>query len=107
MKKNVGLYDRIARVFLGIGIFGGSAASGIPAVIILGIIIGLVFIVTGFIGFCPMYIVFQQYLPSAPVQSPAERRHTSRSDMLLRSQKHDAPSGAETRMSSNRTSFRS
>lgn len=106
MKPNMGMYERIARVFIGMGVFGGAVASGIVWLIPVGMIIGLVLIVTGFIGFCPMYIVMRKYIPAAPEQTPAERRHMSRASMLLGNQKAGGMSGAEARAASNRTAFR-
>lgn len=57
MKKNMGTIDRIVRVTLAIlvgvlyltGVITGGTA------IILGII-ALIFVVTGFVGFCPLYV---------------------------------------------------
>ena len=59
MKKNMGSVDRSLRVVLAAavavliitGTLGGAAA------IILGILAG-VFLITGFIGFCPLYLPF-------------------------------------------------
>lgn len=106
MKTNTGMYDRIVRVFIGMGIFGGAVASGIVWLIPIGMIVGLVLIVTGFIGYCPMYTVMRKYIPTAPEQTPAERRHTSRATMLLGNEKAGGMSGAESRAASNRTAFR-
>jgi hypothetical protein len=106
MKQNMVMLDRVIRVFVGIGIFGGAAASGIPWLIALGIIIGLIPIVTGFFGFCPAYILLKRYLPEKPVLSPAEKRHGTRSLRSLDERKLSDYSGSEARMASNRAAFR-
>jgi hypothetical protein len=104
MKQNMVMLDRVIRVFLGMAIFGGAAASGIPWLVALGIIIGLIPIVTGFIGFCPAYILLKRYIPTAPEQTPAEKRHGVR--QLPNERKLHDYSGAEARMASNRAAFR-
>lgn len=59
---NEGLLDRAARIFLGIAFIGGAAFSGpvlspmgLTGVSVLLGIIGIVLVVSGFIGFCPLY----------------------------------------------------
>lgn len=54
MKKNEGKIDRVARVLLGVGLLslffiGPQTAWGL---------IGLVPLITGLFGFCPLYKVF-------------------------------------------------
>jgi hypothetical protein len=56
MKKNVGTVDKWIRIVLGLALLslvfileGGLRWLGL---------IGLVFIVTGFINFCPLYLLF-------------------------------------------------
>jgi amino acid transporter len=59
MKKNMGTIDRIIRILLAVLIailYFTGAISGAAAVI-LGII-AVIFIVTGFVGFCPAYLPF-------------------------------------------------
>lgn len=60
MKVNEGLWDRIIRVIIGIvlvywGFFSGSLQG--TAGTIVGII-GLIPLLTGIVGFCPLYTVF-------------------------------------------------
>jgi uncharacterized membrane protein len=59
MKQNVGTIDRVIRVLLavivGILYFTG-AISGVAA-IILGVL-AVIFLVTGIVGFCPLYTLF-------------------------------------------------
>ncbi|MCC6768458.1 MAG: DUF2892 domain-containing protein [Bacteroidia bacterium] len=59
MKTNMGSIDRIARIIAAIIIavlyFTGQI-TGIAAVILL--ILATIFIVTGFISFCPLYSLF-------------------------------------------------
>lgn len=60
MKKNMGSFDRTLRVILAIvvAIFIVSGElSGLSA-IIFGII-AVIFLITGFIGFCPIYVPFR------------------------------------------------
>ena len=60
MKKNMGSLDRAVRFLLAIAVavlyFTGSI-SGLAAAI-LGVL-ALIFIITSFIGFCPLYTVFK------------------------------------------------
>lgn len=53
MKTNVGTIDRIIRVILGLGILG----AGFYFKNWLGLI-GLVPLLTAFVGFCPAYVPF-------------------------------------------------
>ena len=57
MKKNMGIIDRIIRIALAVLIailYLTNAISGVVA-IILGII-AIAFLITGIIGFCPVYL---------------------------------------------------
>jgi len=57
MKKNMGTLDRFIRMLLAIVVivlYLAGSISGIAAVI-LGIV-ALAFIITGLIGFCPLYV---------------------------------------------------
>ena len=59
MKKNMGVIDRSVRIMLGILVavlYLMDMITG-TAVLILGIV-AVIFIVTGFIGFCPLYVPF-------------------------------------------------
>jgi hypothetical protein len=56
MKQNVHIYDRLARILIALtvgGLYLSDQISGIAA-IILGIV-AIAFVITGFIGFCPIY----------------------------------------------------
>ena len=59
MTKNMGTADRVIRILAAIGVavmyFTGSI-SGVLA-IVLGVI-GVVFLVTSLVGFCPAYVPF-------------------------------------------------
>lgn len=61
-KQNVGILDRIVRVALGIvllpaGIFWLVGLQGsVPGLLIAGL--GVIGLVTGFTGFCPLYVPF-------------------------------------------------
>jgi hypothetical protein len=60
MKKNMGTIDRVIRVALAllIGVlYLAKSISGVAAVI-LGII-AVIFLITGFVGFCPAYLPFK------------------------------------------------
>lgn len=59
MKTNIGSIDRVLRVLVAIVIISLYAAgqiTGTAAVILL--ILASVFILTSFIGFCPLYLPF-------------------------------------------------
>ncbi len=60
MKKNMGTIDRVIRIVLAIVVailyMNGSITGA--AAIILGIL-AVVFILTGLIGFCPLYVPFK------------------------------------------------
>lgn len=58
MKANEGTVDRVLRVviglvLLGVGLFGASGAGAIVADVV-----GAVLLLTGLIGFCPLYRLF-------------------------------------------------
>ncbi len=57
-KQNVGRYDRIIRIALGILLpaLGMLVIKGTVGTVIS--IIGLVPLVTGLVGFCPLYLAF-------------------------------------------------
>lgn len=59
MKKNMGTLDRSIRIILALAVAVLYCAGNITgiAAIILGII-AVVFLVTSFIGFCPLYTLF-------------------------------------------------
>lgn len=109
MQTNMVLWDRALRVFVGMGVFGGGAALGtqlgMPAITILGILIGLFLTVVGFIGFCPAYIFLKKVVPQKPQLTPAEQRHGNKMSIML-SNPYSDRSGAEARMASNRSAFR-
>jgi hypothetical protein len=61
MKTNVATWERVVRVLLGAGLvvggviaFVATEAFGYRAFAIAGVVLGLDFIVTGAIGFCPL-----------------------------------------------------
>jgi hypothetical protein len=60
MKKNMGTIDRIIRVILAllIGVLYQTGAISGAAAVILGII-AVIFLITGFVGFCPAYLPFK------------------------------------------------
>jgi hypothetical protein len=61
-KRNVGLLDRIVRVGLGVVLLPaglvllGGLRSGVPGVLLAGL--GVLGLVTGLTGFCPLYVPF-------------------------------------------------
>jgi Na+(H+)/acetate symporter ActP len=59
MKKNMGSIDRIIRIILAVLVavlyFTGNISGA--AAVILGIL-AIIFILTSFIGFCPLYLPF-------------------------------------------------
>lgn len=59
MKKNVSTTDRIIRILaavLIIALYAMGSISGTLAIILL--VVAGIFIVTGFISFCPLYAIF-------------------------------------------------
>lgn len=60
MVKNMGTIDRVVRILLAVVVailYFTGAISGVAA-IILGIL-ALIFIVTSFVGFCPLYTLLK------------------------------------------------
>ena len=60
MKKNMGKVDRLIRFLLAIVVlilYLTGVISGVAA-IVLGVL-ALIFLVTSFIGFCPLYLLFK------------------------------------------------
>ena len=59
MKKNMGMFDRVIRVILAIAIvflYITGMIGGTTAIILL--VVGAIFIATGSIGLCPLYLPF-------------------------------------------------
>jgi hypothetical protein len=59
MKKNMGSADRIFRILVAIviaALFFANVISGSAAIILM--ILAVVFLLTGFIGLCPLYMLF-------------------------------------------------
>ncbi|ABZ95805.1 Hypothetical protein LBF_3367 [Leptospira biflexa serovar Patoc strain 'Patoc 1 (Ames)'] len=60
MFQNMGLYDRIIRVVVGLvlgGLYLGGVVEGTTAIVLF--VVGLVMIATSAIGFCPAYLPFK------------------------------------------------
>lgn len=60
MKANMGSADRIFRILLAIviaGLFVTNVISGTVAIILM--VLAAVFLITGFIGICPLYMPFR------------------------------------------------
>ncbi|GAB4449699.1 MAG: DUF2892 domain-containing protein [Bacteroidia bacterium] len=59
MKQNMGKLDRIIRIIVAI-IFAALYFMGITkgAVGLILLILGIVFVLTSFLGFCPLYLPF-------------------------------------------------
>lgn len=59
MKKNVGTIDRIVRFILAVlfaVLYFTGVASGVLGIILL--ILAVILVLTGIIGFCPLYLPF-------------------------------------------------
>ena len=59
MKKNLGTIDRIARIAIAIiiaALYFSKIISGTSGIVLLSV--GGIFIITGFISFCPVYFLF-------------------------------------------------
>lgn len=60
MKKNMGIVDKAIRVLIAVAIavlYFTGIISGIPA-LVLGVL-AVIFMLTSFIGFCPLYVPFR------------------------------------------------
>lgn len=59
MKKNMGTIDRVIRILVALVVlilYFTNVITGTLAVVLL--ILAAVFVVTSFIGFCPLYVLF-------------------------------------------------
>lgn len=59
MKTNMGKLDRVLRILLAISIvvlYGYNIISGVVAIVLL--VVALAFVITSFIGVCPLYFPF-------------------------------------------------
>ena len=59
MKKNMGTADKIARILVALiiaGLYFANIISGTVAIVLL--VLAGIFILTSFIGFCPLYLPF-------------------------------------------------
>lgn len=59
MKKNMGSVDRIVRIIIAIVIavlYFTNVISGTVAIVLL--VLAGIFVLTSFIGFCPLYVMF-------------------------------------------------
>ena len=59
MKKNMGTIDKVIRILVAIiiaGLYFANQISGTAAIVLL--IIAGIFILTSFMGFCPLYFPF-------------------------------------------------
>jgi K+-transporting ATPase A subunit len=59
MKKNMGAVDSLLRILVAvvvIALYFAGVLSGTVAIILL--VVAAIFILTGFIGFCPLYLPF-------------------------------------------------
>jgi hypothetical protein len=60
MKLNESGMDRIIRAVLGVALIGldlGGVISGWVGIV--GLVIGIVLLLTGIVGFCPLYAIFK------------------------------------------------
>lgn len=82
---NEGLIDRVIRVFAGIAVISGAAFSG-PVLSPMGLagvsvflgIIGLVLLVSGFIGYCPAYSFIGAWFDTEITTCPHELSRVER-----------------------------
>lgn len=59
MKKNMGTLDKVFRILVAaviVGLYFANVLMGIVAIVLL--ILAGIFILTSFIGFCPLYLPF-------------------------------------------------
>lgn len=134
MKRNEGLADRIIRGVVGVSIIGLGVGLLQGNIVLLSIyvVIGLIILVTGIVGFCPLYSLFRfntlprhNYEREAPPSRPWAYTNTELVDSRVRSWGRSEGrtamyrseenggrtskwgTGAESRASSNRTAYRS
>ena len=55
MTLNVHNYDRIGRIVLAVLLFAGAVATEFSTVGIILAVLGVIMLVTGTVGFCPIY----------------------------------------------------
>lgn len=70
MKRNMGIADRIIRILLAAGfayLYFADVVTGTIGLIL--VILGGVFVLTGLIGFCPLYTIFR--INTCPVKKIA------------------------------------
>jgi hypothetical protein len=59
MKKNMGTTDKVIRIIIALLLIGlklGGVVSGTLGIVFLGV--GIIFILTSLISFCPLYTIF-------------------------------------------------
>lgn len=59
MKKNMGMADRAIRIIVAVivaALFFTNVVSGVLGMVLL--VVGGIFLVTGFVSFCPLYALF-------------------------------------------------
>lgn len=59
MKKNMGMADRVIRIILALvfaGLYFTGTVTGALGIALL--VLGIVFILTAFVSFCPLYVPF-------------------------------------------------
>ena len=59
MKKNVGTIDKVIRILVAVvlaGLYLANVVTGTLGIILL--VVAVVFLLTSFIGFCPLYLPF-------------------------------------------------
>jgi len=59
MKKNVGTIDKVIRILVALvlaGLYLANVVTGTLGIILL--VVAVVFLLTSFIGFCPLYLPF-------------------------------------------------
>jgi len=59
MRKNIGILDKIARILVGLtvyGLFFAGVISGILGLVLVSL--GTIFLLTAFVNICPLYRLF-------------------------------------------------
>lgn len=60
MKKNMGTIDKVIRILIAVvivGLYFGNIVSGALAAVLF--VVAAIFLLTSFIGFCPLYFPFK------------------------------------------------
>jgi len=92
VKPNMGMIDRVIRIFAGIAFFAGAAFSApimgplhFGGVSVLLGAIGLILIIVGLIGLCPLYLFVNSWFDLNIKTLPSQETRVERMERSFRS----------------------